>query len=42
MIEPKIYIAKATKNVMTDFEGVFYQAADGVEAIGQPRVYTEE
>ena len=31
-----------TKNVMTDFEGVFYQAADGVEAIGQPRVYTEE
>ena len=31
-----------TKNVMTDFEGVFYQAADGIEAIGQPRVYTEE
>ena len=31
-----------TKNVMTDFDGVFYQAADGVEAIGQPRVYTEE
>lgn len=31
-----------TKNVMTDFEGVFYQATDGIEAIGQPRVYTEE
>lgn len=31
-----------SKNVMTDFDGVFYQAADGVEAIGQPRVYTEE
>ena len=35
-------IEGTTKNVMTDFEGVFYQAADGVEAIGQPRVYTEE
>lgn len=35
-------IEGTTKNVMTDFEGVFYQAVDGVEAIGQPRVYTEE
>lgn len=35
-------IEGTNKNVMTDFDGVFYQAADGVEAIGQPRAYTEE
>lgn len=31
-----------TKNVMTDFEGVYYQGTDGVEAVGRPRSYTEE
>ena len=31
-----------TKDVMTDFEGTYYQSADGVEAYGTPRVYTEE
>lgn len=34
--------SNTSKNVMSDFEGVYYQAADGVEAIGAPRVYTEE
>ena len=32
----------STRNVMTSFDGTYYQSADGVESVGQPRVYTEE
>lgn len=54
MIEPKIYIAQATKGttgrfmagegveIQTQFPGAYYKAADGLEAYGKPRTYTEE
>lgn len=54
MIEPKIYLAKATKNAdgtFTDgdaveiqayFPGAKYNAVDGLETYGKPRTYTEE
>ena len=53
MIEPKFYIAKATKNtngkfvagpsveISTYFKGARYKKADGVENYGKPRTYTE-
>lgn len=53
MIEPKIYIAKATMNsdgsvttqpeveIQDYFKGAYYNLVDGLEAYGQPRTYTE-
>lgn len=54
MIDPKIYLAKATKNqdgtftdgeaveIQTYFNGAKYNAVDGLETYGKPRTYTEE
>ena len=54
MIDPKIYLAKATKNqdgtftdgeaieIQTYFIGAKYNAVDGLETYGKPRTYTEE
>ena len=54
MIDPKIYLAKATKNkdgTFTDgeaidiqayFNGAKYNSVDGLETYGKPRTYTEE
>ena len=53
MIDPKIYLAKATKNqdgtftdgeaveIQTYFNGAKYNAVDGLETYGKPRTYTE-
>lgn len=53
MIEPKIYIAKATKKsngkfsadegveIQEYFPGAYYKKADGVESYGKVRSYTE-
>lgn len=54
MIDPKIYMAKATKtssggfsveeevDIHEYFKGACYKAADGLEAYGKPRTYEEE
>ena len=53
MIEPKIYIAKAARNlddtfslgetveIQEHFKGAYYNAVDGLETYGTPRSYTE-
>ena len=53
MIKPKIYIAKAVKGTDGDFtaeagveiqehfRGAYYNKADGIEAYGKIRLYTE-
>lgn len=35
-------IEGSTKNINNDFNGVYYQSADGIETHGTPWVYTEE
>lgn len=54
MIEPKIYVAKATRNsdgtftaekeveIQEYFKGAKYNSVDGLETYGKPRTYSEE
>lgn len=54
MVEPKIYIAKCTKTIngtyvagdaveiQEHFRGAYYNAIDGLESYGKPKVYVEK